>query len=182
MNYFTSDLHFGHKNILEYDNRPFYSVQEMDNSIIRCWNNMVTNDDTIFILGDVSWYNRDKTLEILKQLKGDLVLIRGNHDEIFKTNSPFPFQYITDYQEIYENGKLVVLSHFPIMYWKDQYKGSIHLYGHVHKTEDYNSLLKFKNKAKENGNPFKSYNVGCMMKYMDYIPRTLEDIERNCHD
>ena len=60
MNYFISDLHFGHLNIIRLDNRPFTTLEEMDNKLIENWNNTVTRDDTIYILGDFSWYKADK--------------------------------------------------------------------------------------------------------------------------
>ena len=56
--YFTSDLHFGHKNIIRYDHRPFSSVQEMDAELIRRWNNKVKDEDLVYILGDVSCWIR----------------------------------------------------------------------------------------------------------------------------
>ena len=62
--YFTSDLHFGHKNIIRFDNRPFTSVEEMDETLICNWNKKVNNDDLVYILGDISWYNDEKTCEI----------------------------------------------------------------------------------------------------------------------
>lgn len=62
--FFTSDLHFGHKNIIRFDNRPFFSVEEMDKTLIENWNRKVSADDTVYVLGDISWYNDEKTTEI----------------------------------------------------------------------------------------------------------------------
>ena len=67
MIYFTSDLHFGHKNIIQYENRPFNNIEEMDNKIIKMWNNTLNEEDTIYILGDFSWYKGEKTNEILNK-------------------------------------------------------------------------------------------------------------------
>lgn len=53
-NYFISDLHFGHKNCLSFDNRPFKSIEENDETIIKNWNNTVKIDDDIYLLGDIS--------------------------------------------------------------------------------------------------------------------------------
>ena len=55
MVFVTSDLHFGHKNIIKYENRPFKDVEEMDQKLIENWNNKVGKDDTVYILGDFSW-------------------------------------------------------------------------------------------------------------------------------
>ena len=52
-NFYIADLHFGHKNIIRYDNRQFASVDEMDNTLIKNWNSVVSNDDTVYILGDI---------------------------------------------------------------------------------------------------------------------------------
>ena len=95
---------------------------------------------------------------------------------------------IVDYKELTDNinGKAypVVLSHYPIFSWKGQFGGAIHLYGHVHDNDDdqlYQNALKEADKffAKRDGErhkPFKAFNVGCMKEYMDYTPRTLQEI------
>ena len=80
MDYFISDLHFGHENCLVFDNRPFKSIEEHDATIIKNWNDVVGMDDDVYLLGDISWYNATKTIEIFNQLNGRIHLIRGNHD------------------------------------------------------------------------------------------------------
>ena len=82
MNFYIADMHFGHKNIIRYDNRPFGSVEEMDKALIQLWNETVGSDDIVYILGDFSWYKEDKTAFILGCLKGHKVLVKGNHDHI----------------------------------------------------------------------------------------------------
>ena len=57
MDFFTSDQHFGHKNIIKYCDRPFESVTQMDDEIIACWNSVVSPSDTVYVIGDVSFYN-----------------------------------------------------------------------------------------------------------------------------
>ena len=177
MIYFISDLHFGHFNIIRFDNRPFTSIEEMDTEIITNWNSKIKDTDTVYILGDVSWYNNQKTYEILKQLKGKKILIKGNHDKLVQDiNCRKQFIEITDYKEIILNNQLIVLSHYPIMFWKNQWRNVIHLYGHVHVTQDYDMLCEFIKMAQRQGNPCRMYNVGCMMPYMNYSPKTLEEI------
>lgn len=56
MNYYISDTHFGHKNVIRYDNRPFDSIEEMDEAMIQLWNETVNDADAVYILGDFSWY------------------------------------------------------------------------------------------------------------------------------
>ena len=79
--FFTSDTHFGHKNIIRYCNRPFNNVEEMDEYMIRVWNEEVNHDDIIFHLGDFSFYNTSKSKEIYDRLNGHKIIIRGNHDK-----------------------------------------------------------------------------------------------------
>lgn len=69
MIYYTSDLHFGHKNIIQLTSRPFSSVEEMDEVLIKNWNSKVTKNDLVYILGDFTWYNSaEKNLKILERL------------------------------------------------------------------------------------------------------------------
>ena len=155
MIYFTSDLHFGHKNIIEYCNRPFENVEEMDNEIIKIWNKKARPNDIIYILGDFSWYNAEKTNKILEKLNGRKILIIGNHDYKFLKNSNFNknlFEEIKQYEELIINKKRIILFHYPIIDWNCKYYNSIHLFGHIHNTE--NEDTKYMKKQKN------CYNVG----------------------
>lgn len=179
-NYFIADLHFGHQNILAFDNRPFNTIEEHDQIIIENWNNTVGIDDDVYILGDISWYNVTKTIEIFKQLNGHLHLIKGNHDGRLLKNHELRalFVEICDYKELQrDDGKIIVLSHYPIPCFKNHYFGSYHLYGHVHGSFEYNIMLNVKRQMEELYTvPCKMYNVGAMIRYMGYIPRTLDEI------
>ena len=81
MNYFIADLHLGHKNCIFFDSRPFKTMEEHDETIIKNWNNTVGIDDDVYLLGDISWYNTTKTTEIFNNLNGNIHLIKGNHDD-----------------------------------------------------------------------------------------------------
>ena len=85
MIYYTSDLHFGHKNIIKYENRPFESIEDMTEGLIERWNNKVTNNDVVYILGDFalknSYMNKAKILECFKRLNGYKYLVPGNHED-----------------------------------------------------------------------------------------------------
>lgn len=177
-NFYISDLHFGHSNILRYDNRPFYSVKEMDECLIENWNSVVSDADRVYILGDVSWYKDDKTAEILRMLKGEKHLIRGNHDRRTKAFEE-GFQKVKDVDTFFdgEAGYTVVLNHYPILFWDGQYKNNVHLYGHVHNSHQWNCCESFRKELAELQNlPMRMINVGCMMPWMGYTPRTLKDI------
>lgn len=80
--YFIADTHFGHDRIIEICNRPFADVEEMNAQLIQKWNNKVSDEDTVYILGDFCFkMSKQDAIKILKQLKGKKVLIRGNHDK-----------------------------------------------------------------------------------------------------
>ena len=81
MKFYISDLHFGHKNILSFDNRPFFTLSEMEQVLISNWNSRVEKNDEVYILGDMFWRNEEAT-RILSELKGRKYLILGNHDRI----------------------------------------------------------------------------------------------------
>jgi len=173
---YISDLHFGHKNILTYDERPFYTVSEMDNTLIRNWNEVVKDKDVVYILGDVSWYDSEKTRDILRQLNGRKRLIIGNHDSVSAKLTDC-FEEIAPYAEIIDGNAKVILSHYPIMFWNGQHRHSIHLYGHVHDTQEEVFTKMWRNEMREKTElPIRMYNVGCMKPYMDYTPRTLQYI------
>lgn len=176
MNFYISDLHFGHKNILRYDNRPFSTLLKMEEELIKRWNSVVTDSDTVYLLGDISWYNDATTFAILTKLKGHKILIKGNHDH-FKKSVLNHFDQVLERAMIFDNGTYVVLDHFPQMFWDRQFYGSVHLYGHVHNSHQWNMMESWMKEARElQALPMEGINVGCMMPYMDYTPKTLEQI------
>lgn len=154
----TSDLHFGHKNIIKYENRPFKDIEEMDKAIIELWNKTVKKDDKVYILGDFSWYKGKKTNEILYKLNGSKSLIIGNHDKNFLQDKNFDkylFKEICYYKEIKVNKKKIVMFHYPIIDWNGKFEGSIHLYGHVH------TIISTDTEYMDNiSNKYKCINVG----------------------
>ncbi len=178
--FYISDLHFGHINCLTYDNRPFRNIEEHDNELIRRWNETVGVDDEVWILGDISWYNATKTVEIFNRLNGIKHLCVGNHDKKMLKNKDIRdlFIEIVDYKEIRLNDKIgVVLCHYPIPCYNHHYHGWYHLYGHVHNSFEWNMMNRVQHDMKTlYGKDSHMYNVGCMIDYMDYTPRTLEDI------
>lgn len=176
-NFYISDTHFGHSGVIRFDNRPFMSVEEMEEAIIERWNSAVTDDDTVYVLGDFSWYKEEKTLEILGRLPGRKVLIKGNHDRI----SPLvgrKFIKVCDYLEVKDGGQKIVLSHYPMPFYNGQFRDSVHLYGHVHNSHQWNICEHLITEIRQLQDiPMRMYNVGCMMEWIDYTPRTLEEIE-----
>lgn len=191
-NFYIADLHLFHENVLKnerFHERPFETLEEMHKVIVDNWNEVVTNGDMVYLLGDVA--HKGNPLEIaslLAHLKGQIVLIKGNHDKIQDQRLKKQFVEVLDYKEVVDNidGKAVsvILSHYPIFSWKGQFRGAVHLYGHVHDNDDdilYQDAIKtaddfFKKRDGEKHKPFRAFNVGCMKDYMNYKPRTLKEI------
>lgn len=137
--FFTSDTHFGHSKIIDYCKRPFSSIEEHDKALIQNWNSVVGQDDTVFHLGDFAYGNSQFIANIIKQLNGNIILVKGNHD--LKNMNPTLYNIFSDvvYQaRILIDKQTVYLNHFPFLcfdhgdinLYKDNY--SIQLFGHVH--------------------------------------------------
>ena len=181
--FFISDLHAYHKNIIRYDNRPFFTVSEMNNALISNWNNVVTSKDIVYILGDVSWGNEKETEQFLQQLNGHKRLIIGNHDKIIVNSSVLRgyFDSIDHYAKIKvsTNGGVTkaVLSHFFIPFYDGHYNdNTVMLYGHSHNTNEHNQEVKMVMDLNGLGFKNQSIIVGCMHRYMKYTPRTLDEL------
>ena len=82
MIYYIADMHFGHTNVLRFDNRPFSDTAQMDDTLIQNWNERVATDDTVYVLGDAFWKNEENSIRIIQQLNGHKHLIQGNHDRV----------------------------------------------------------------------------------------------------
>ena len=144
--YFTSDLHFGHELVLKkYPNfRKGANVAEMDENLIAAWNALVTPEDLVYNLGDVS-FHKDfaHTCELLHRLNGRHFLVLGNHDEQIvarknellsrrKADGNFMFEQITDYAFVRLSLAGAALSHYPMIEWGGCHRGALMLYGHLH--------------------------------------------------
>lgn len=138
--YFTSDHHFGHKNIIKFSERPFKDVNEMDEILIQKWNEKVNPEDEVYHLGDVGLTSSGKLRKILDRLNGKIYLINGNHEKSAQ-DCHTRFEWIKDYYELvvkddeFERGEqLIVLSHYAMRVWNASHWGAYHLYGHTHGT------------------------------------------------
>ena len=122
MIYYTSDLHFGHKNIIKYENRPFMNIEEMEYVFIRNWNNKVkSNDDHIYIIGDFAFKGSnlsvDKINNIVEKLKGKKHLIIGNHDQ-FINSIHFKerlWEEVVSYKEIIDKSNNIIMDKLNIV-------------------------------------------------------------------
>jgi calcineurin-like phosphoesterase family protein len=153
-----SDLHLGHKNILKYSGalRGGSTSEEHDDWIIQQWNSVVKKCDLVYILGDVAW-NLDH-LKKLKKMKGQKILVRGNHDV---NNARHLIEYFTDIQGLISFRGTFWLSHAPIH--PQELRGRLNIHGHVHQ----NSILD------EKGEPDPRYINACVE--MSYgVPQSLD--------
>ena len=146
--YIISDTHFNHANIIKYCNRPFGNVEEMNDTIISNWNNIVKKDDIVYHLGDFFLGSKFDLKKIVQKLNGKIYLIRGNHDRLtVKSYEECGIIVLKNAPIILDNHK-VLLSHRPLLdsMIKDEY---INIHGHIHekKIEDiYDNNLFDKNK------------------------------------
>ena len=193
MNFYIGDLHFFCASQLKgspanYDNRPFETIEEMHDTILKKWNKKVTNGDTVYILGDVAFRGRNEDLiALVAKLKGKKILVQGNHDDISDLRYRQLFFKIINTEEIIDcfDGKAykLVVSHFPYFSWNNQHKGTILIYAHLHNTVEekyFQECIKELNEKEElfvkNGKPIVAINVGCMHPYMDFEPQTLKEL------
>lgn len=137
MKIFTSDLHFGHKRIVEFTNRGADTNQENHTEwLINLWNSQVLAGDLVYHLGDFSFFKiYEEVSNVVSRLNGNKIFIKGNHDkrehldQLVKDNL---IQAWYDYKEIKIQDNPTVLFHFPIASWHRQSHGSWHLHGHSH--------------------------------------------------
>lgn len=131
MDYAISDTHVNHKNILDFckETRPFKNTEEMHDTFIKDWNKRITNDDTVWHLGDFIF---GSDFSILDKLNGKINLIKGNHDEKLIKHRADRFENIFDIKEIKINKITYILCHYRLMTWNKSHWGSKHLFGHSH--------------------------------------------------
>ena len=130
MIFYTADLHFHYEPFLP--SRPFDTVEDMDRQLIHRWNEAVSEEDTVYVVGDVG-YNRGLVPgDALSRLRGHKHLIRGNHDTGFENAGELYryFETVTDFNEIDDGDTHIILCHYPILYRKRGYM----VHGHLHQT------------------------------------------------
>lgn len=138
MNLYISDLHFGHRAVINFEPRPFLDVDEMDRVLIQLWNSRVTKNDQVYIVGDMFFHNEKPYSWYLKQLKGQKHLIIGNHDtKLLKDDEAMSYFVSVDkMRHVSDNGKELCLCHFPMAEWNGFHRGVIHIFGHIHNRQD----------------------------------------------
>lgn len=155
--FFTSDLHLGHQNCLQLDNRPFQSLYEMQKSLVKRFNSVLSEDSIIYFLGDMGLGKQDDITQFLNEIKGTKVLLLGNHDKGMFSSYNQGFDVVLNSASFYIGDELVTMSHCPLQglfrentigfkrfegeNWHGESKnkkfsvenqGQFHLHGHVH--------------------------------------------------
>lgn len=137
--FFTSDLHLGHANAIEFKGRPFSDIDEMNAALINNINETVGSEDELWILGDFAYrVSKDVVRELRNQIRCKHVhLVYGNHDKDY--SSDHIFQSAQNYKELKTAYGRLILFHYPIMEWNAAHYGTVHLHGHIHSTGEYNA-------------------------------------------
>lgn len=168
--FYISDTHFNHANIIKLCSRPFSSVGEMNETLIRNWNRKVKRGDEVYFLGDFcfgdeSSRTRSEIMQFIKRLNGEIYFIKGNHDCNFGRGYDVDrvCEWVRHYSEIKDNGRKVILSHYPIEDWNGKFRGSYHLFGHIH-NNDLEMNTRIPNR----------FNVG--VEVNNYEPKTLDEL------
>jgi calcineurin-like phosphoesterase family protein len=152
--FYTSDTHFGHKNILKYCSRPFVDVADMGRGMIERWNETVGADDVVYHLGDFGFGSKNQLRDIVKSLNGHKIIIRGNHDRGLESLKEMGFEASCNSMERDDGGIRWLLIHNPYNVTADNV-----LCGHIHE----------KWRRIEN-----MINVG--VDVWDFRPRTIEEL------
>ena len=142
MKYYISDLHFGHQSILSLCNRPFQSVSDMNKTLIKNWNQKVTAQDDIYIIGDL-FYEAEKPEDILSELNGKKHLILGNHESRWYSEKYRSFfKSVQSSLEIVDQNHAIFLCHYPMVSYPKQSRAYM-IHGHIHNDTlfDYWSIL-----------------------------------------
>lgn len=143
--FFTSDLHIGHRNVLVFCNRPFLDIKDMSRGLIENWNRVVGENDIVFDLGDMFWFDsRHEIKTFINKLNGTIYKVPGNHDmdieTLFQLCSPGKVVLLDDINQVFVSGldpdkpsKQLELwvSHMPMATWP-HFEHAPSFFGHIH--------------------------------------------------
>lgn len=165
MTYFIADAHLGHAGIIPYCRRPFSSVGEQDALILKNWNETVTPEDDVYIIGDLMVPTEAGPAHYLEQLNGRLHLLIGNHDEEWYDESyRHYFVEVADALTVTLDGRRVYLCHYPT----PDFVGDLHIFGHMHANHrdgDFHKLL-----------AARRFALNAAVELNDYRPVTVEEM------
>lgn len=165
MKYFTSDLHLGHENVIEFAERPFKSLDEMNDTIMTKLVEPLRKNDSLYILGDIAW-NKTVMRELCARLPYgvDVFCNKGNHDssKVLKPNDKIKEVYMM--KEIKIGDIRATLCHYPMKVWNESHHNSFDLFGHIHRNEEFRQF-------ELNG---KMLNVNC--EFHNFVPWNEDEI------
>jgi calcineurin-like phosphoesterase family protein len=125
--FFTADEHYGHTNILKHAERPFATIEEHDEELIRRHNEVVEKDDIIIHAGDFCWCKtqKDAYAKYVRRLRGNHIFLKGSHDHWLPSSAKFIWRK-------HVNDQFIVVCHYAMRTWERSHYGAWHLYGHSH--------------------------------------------------
>lgn len=188
MVYYTADLHLNQQDSVRFDheNDPstiplMGSVEDRDSNIIRCWNDKVSDSDDVYVVGDFALAGQDLVRRAMCELNGRKHIIMGNHDAgyMYRMSGDAETGVVgvsSGILHIRDNGRDVVMCHYPMMAWDMQHKGAFHVYGHVHATQEETLFQELGQQfASSTGmSEFRALNAGCMLH--SYTPQSLDEL------
>lgn len=184
--WFCSDPHYNHKNICRGistwnsgSTRDFKTLEEMNIRLVENINSVVSENDTLFCLGDWSFGGPGSIKEFRDKINcKNINLILGNHDKhISKDN--LLLNVVGHYLELEVDGLKLVLSHYPIASWNGLHRGSIHLFGHCHLPSEYKIREGRSMDIGFDGNDMMPYSMKSIMDIMENQPISSISIPRS---
>jgi calcineurin-like phosphoesterase family protein len=165
--WFSADAHLGHDNIRRFCNRPFSSVQEMDEELLKRINEVVQPQDDFYFLGDFAFADYNGIVNYRKAINcRNLFFIEGNHDQVIQRNRDLQrlFRSYDIRKEIKIGNQIIILDHYPGLTWNKAFHGSWQLFGHVHnnKVFDRPDLL----------------NADCGVDARNFYPMNMDDVNK----
>ena len=149
MIYFTADHHFNHKNIAKYCNRPYDTVEDMNQDMVEKWNDVVSDDDIVYHLGDFTLEGFNTFEKFISRLNGKIRIVPGGHDsrwlDAYRID-PDNFNTVLERDveilppltmlEFPREGYplVITLCHYPLLSWERSHYGMPHFHGHSHGT------------------------------------------------
>jgi calcineurin-like phosphoesterase family protein len=128
--YIIGDTHFNHDKVIDYENRPFKNIKEMNKKLIKNWNKTISNKDIVYHLGDFAWGNKREVKKIVGKLKGYKVLIKGNHDRQYDNG----WWHNVGFDDVIHGG--IILDNFYLLSHEPMYINSnmpyVNIHGHMH--------------------------------------------------
>ena len=107
----------------------------MDEVLIKNWNSRVQPNDPVYILGDMFFHSMSRSIAIMHRLNGLKRIVLGNHDRVIRDNKALQNCFddiLSPIHNLFVNGKMAVLSHYPLLSWERAGQGSYMLHGHCH--------------------------------------------------